>query len=79
MRRLLGIELMLLTTVVLWALNLTVTRYILTHGFEPLAYATVRYGAAALIFLGIALVPSGRSGSAGATSALSRSRHSASG
>ena len=56
MRRLLGIELMLLTTVVLWALNLTVTRYILTHGFEPLAYATVRYGAAALIFLGIALV-----------------------
>ena len=56
MRRLLSIELMLLTTVVLWALNLTVTRYILTHGFEPLAYATVRYGAATLIFLGIALV-----------------------
>ena len=47
---------MLLTTVVLWALNLTVTRYILTHGFEPLAYATVRYGAAAAIFLGIAIV-----------------------
>jgi drug/metabolite transporter (DMT)-like permease len=47
---------MLLTTVVLWALNLTVTRYILTHGFHPLAYATVRYGAATLIFLGIALV-----------------------
>jgi drug/metabolite transporter (DMT)-like permease len=56
MRRPLGIELMLLTTVVLWSLNLTVTRYILTHGFEPLAYATVRYGAAALIFIGIALV-----------------------
>ena len=51
-----SIELMLVTTVVLWALNLTVTRYILTHGFEPLAYATVRYGAATLIFLGIALV-----------------------
>jgi drug/metabolite transporter (DMT)-like permease len=47
---------MLLTTVVLWSLNLTVTRYILTHGFHPLAYATVRYGTAALIFLGIALV-----------------------
>jgi drug/metabolite transporter (DMT)-like permease len=56
MRRPLSIELMLLTTVVLWALNLTVTRYILTHGFEPLAYATVRYGAAALIFLAIAFV-----------------------
>lgn len=55
MRRPLSIELMLLTTVVLWALNLTVTRYILTHGFEPLAYATVRYGAATLIFLAIAL------------------------
>ena len=47
---------MLLTTVVLWALNITVTRYILTHGFEPLAYATVRYGCATLIFLAIALV-----------------------
>jgi drug/metabolite transporter, DME family len=56
MRRPLSIELMLLTTVVLWALNLTVTRYILTHGFEPLAYATVRYGAATVIFVGIALV-----------------------
>jgi drug/metabolite transporter (DMT)-like permease len=56
MRRPLSIELMLLTTVVLWALNLTVTRYILTHGFQPLAYATVRYGTAALIFLTIAIV-----------------------
>jgi drug/metabolite transporter (DMT)-like permease len=56
MRRPLSTELMLLTTVVLWALNLTVTRYILTHGFEPLAYATVRYGAATVIFLGIAIV-----------------------
>ena len=56
MRRTPTVELMLLTTVVLWALNLTVTRYILTHGFAPLAYATVRYGAASLIFLVIAVV-----------------------
>ena len=56
MRRPVSTELMLLTTVVLWALNITVTRYILTHGFEPLAYATVRYGCATLIFLAIALV-----------------------
>ena len=56
MRRLSRLELMLLATVVLWALNLTVTRYILTHGFEPLAYATVRYGLATAIFLGIVLV-----------------------
>jgi drug/metabolite transporter (DMT)-like permease len=55
-RRPLTVEWMLLTTIVLWSLNLTVTRYILTHGFQPLAYATVRYGTAALIFVAIALV-----------------------
>src|SRR5262249_14143304 len=41
---------MLLGTVLLWALNSTVTRYVLTHGFRPLAYATTRYGAATLLF-----------------------------
>lgn len=46
---------MLLGVVVLWALNITVTRYVLTHGFEPLAYATVRYGLAALVFLALTL------------------------
>ena len=56
MRRPLSTELMLLATVVLWALNLTVTRYILTHGFQPLAYATVRYGTATIVFVTIALV-----------------------
>jgi len=56
MRRPSTLEAMLLATVVLWALNLTVTRYILTHGFEPLAYATVRYGLASAIFIGIVLV-----------------------
>lgn len=55
MRRPTTVELMLLTTVVLWALNLTVTRYLLTHGFEPLSYAVVRYGAAAAIFLALTL------------------------
>jgi drug/metabolite transporter (DMT)-like permease len=55
-RRPLTVEWMLLTTIILWSLNLTVTRYILTHGFQPLAYATVRYGTAALIFVAIALV-----------------------
>ena len=56
MRRPTTIEAMLLVTVVLWALNLTVTRYILTHGFAPLAYATYRYGLATAIFVGIVLV-----------------------
>lgn len=56
MRRPSTIELMLLATVVLWGLNLTVTRYILTHGLQPLAYATFRYGLATAIFVAIVLV-----------------------
>jgi drug/metabolite transporter (DMT)-like permease len=47
---------MLLATILLWALNLSVTRYILTHGFAPLSYATVRYGFAGLIFVVLTLV-----------------------
>ena len=43
---------MLFGTVLLWALNSTVTRYVLTHGFHPLAYATIRYGCATLLFWG---------------------------
>jgi drug/metabolite transporter (DMT)-like permease len=47
---------MLLATVVLWALNVSVTKYILTHGLAPLAYATVRYALAGAIFVVLALV-----------------------
>jgi drug/metabolite transporter (DMT)-like permease len=43
-------DLMLISTVVIWAFNITVTKYVLEHGFKPLAYASVRYGAAALLF-----------------------------
>jgi drug/metabolite transporter (DMT)-like permease len=50
------VELMLLATIVLWALNVSVTKYILEHGVAPLAYATIRYGLAALIFVVLALV-----------------------
>jgi drug/metabolite transporter (DMT)-like permease len=50
MRRIHAVDLMLLGTVLLWALNSTVTRYVLTHGFHPLAYATIRYGAATALF-----------------------------
>lgn len=46
---------MLLTTILLWALNLSVTKVILTHGLSPLAYATVRYGLAGAIFLSLTL------------------------
>jgi len=48
-------DLMLLATVSLWALNFTVSKYILDHGFHPLAYSAVRYACAALIFAGITL------------------------
>ena len=51
MRRPTSVEVMLLSAIALWALNLTVSRYILTHGFQPLAYSTVRYGLASLVFI----------------------------
>jgi len=41
----------LLLTVVFWSLNITVTKYILTEGFQPLAYAAVRYSLATAIFV----------------------------
>ncbi len=50
MRRISTVDLMLLATVLLWSLNFTVTKYALTHGFQPLAYSAIRYGAAAVIF-----------------------------
>jgi len=48
-------DLMLLATVSLWALNFTVSKYILDHGFHPLAYSSIRYACAALLFAGITL------------------------
>src|SRR5213080_858295 len=49
-------DFMLLGTVTLWAFNFTVSKYILDKGFRPLAYASVRYACAALIFVAITLV-----------------------
>jgi drug/metabolite transporter (DMT)-like permease len=40
---------MLLATVSIWAFNFTVTRYAVTHGFQPLAYSALRFSAAATI------------------------------
>src|ERR671923_108777 len=50
MRRLSKAHVMLLVTVCLWGFNFTVTKYVLTHGFKPLAYSSLRYGGAALLF-----------------------------
>ncbi|HUY72505.1 MAG TPA: DMT family transporter [Gaiellaceae bacterium] len=52
MKRISGVDLMLLGTVLLWALNITVTRYVVSHGFQPLAYATTRYFTATALFWG---------------------------
>lgn len=49
-------DVMLLGTVSLWALNFTVSKYILDHGFRPLAYSSVRYACAAVLFAVITLV-----------------------
>jgi drug/metabolite transporter (DMT)-like permease len=55
-RRLEAADLMLLVTVMIWSLNFTVTKYVLSHGFKPLAYGSVRFSAAALLFIGITWV-----------------------
>jgi drug/metabolite transporter (DMT)-like permease len=47
---------MLLVTVMIWSLNFTVTKYVLNHGFKPLAYGALRFSAAALLFIGITWV-----------------------
>jgi drug/metabolite transporter (DMT)-like permease len=53
-RRITAAELMLLVTVSIWAFNFTVTRYALTHGFQPLAYGALRFAAAALVVTSVA-------------------------
>jgi drug/metabolite transporter (DMT)-like permease len=47
-------DLMLLATVSLWALNFTVTKYVISHGFQPIAYGVLRFGGAAAFFGGFA-------------------------
>ena len=49
-------DVMLLATVTLWALNFTVTKYVISHGFQPIAYGVLRFGSAALVFGGVHLV-----------------------
>jgi drug/metabolite transporter (DMT)-like permease len=52
-RRVETADFLLLATVSLWALNFTVSKYILDHGFHPLSYSAVRYSVAALIFVAV--------------------------
>ncbi len=55
MRRPATVDLILAATVLIWAFNVTVTRYVLTHGFQPLAYGALRYAAAAVLAVSVAL------------------------
>ena len=56
MRRPSAAELGLLLTVFIWSLNFTLTKYVLDHGFRPLAYSSLRFTAAALVFAAITFV-----------------------
>ncbi len=46
------VDAMLAGTVLLWGLNFTVTKYLISHGWSPLAYATIRYFLAIALFAG---------------------------
>ncbi|MGH3007197.1 MAG: DMT family transporter [Gaiellaceae bacterium] len=60
MRRRLPADVLLLATVLFWSFNFTVVKYALTHGWEPLSYASVRFALGALLFSAVTL---GREGS----------------
>jgi drug/metabolite transporter (DMT)-like permease len=59
-RRRLPADVLLLATVLFWSFNFTVVKYALTHGWEPLSYASVRFALGALLFSAVTL---GREGS----------------
>ena len=50
MRHRLPADVLLLVTVLFWSFNFTVVKYALTHGWEPLAYSSLRFAAAAVLF-----------------------------
>ena len=43
-------DVLLLVTVLFWSFNFTVVKYALTHGWEPLAYSSLRFAVGAVIF-----------------------------
>src|SRR3954469_16531037 len=56
MRRGSSVDLILGATILIWAFNVTVTKYVLTHGFQPLAYGAIRYAVATVLAVGVAYV-----------------------
>ena len=49
------VDLMLAGATVLWGLNAAFSKYVLSHGFDPVPYATVRFFCATLLFIGFTL------------------------
>jgi len=45
-------DVLLFVTVLFWSFNFTVVKYALTHGWEPLAYSSVRFAIGAMLFSG---------------------------
>src|SRR4051812_37600134 len=54
MRRGASVDLILGSTILIWAFNVTVTKYVLTHGFQPLAYGAIRYAVATVLAVVVA-------------------------
>ena len=50
MRHRVPADVLLLATVLCWSFNFTVVKYALTHGWEPLAYSSLRFAIGAAIF-----------------------------
>ncbi len=48
-------DVLLIGAVLMWAFNFPVTKYVLTHDFQPLAYAAVRYGVATVLFAALTI------------------------
>ena len=56
MRRGSSVDLILGATILIWAFNVTVTKYVVTHGFQPLAYGALRYAVATVLAVVVAYV-----------------------
>ena len=50
MRHRLPADVLLLATVLFWSFNFTAVKYALTHGWQPLSYASVRFAIGAALF-----------------------------
>ena len=52
-------ELILVVTVLLWSGSYTSTRYAVTHGFEPIAFSSLRFAIGTVIFVAVVLIREG--------------------